>query len=391
MIATFIRYDEITWPEVVDLPREIPFVLPMGDGYDLEQIAQEVGSERICLLPALPYGWEGSAVPVSISMLRRVVVSIFDGLSEQGFGQFYIVHAGDDILGADSIKQIRLSRHSRGGSQTVEATQQRVVLIPCGHTEQHGYHLPLNTDTVIIGTIADGVVAAIPEQAEMLSALPYGVSMYRDAFAGTLNLGGRVFEDFLLEVIDELVARGADRFYLMSGHGGNSSFLHNVVKYAGDRHHHVFAATTWLHTSGHLGAPALEQYRRSARGGMGHAGELETAFLLHLRPELCKMERVVDEPNFISTPNYYMDWIEGGSLIMSAMWEDDTLTGAYGSGSLATAENGERWLGVAIEEKVAHVAEIHEQANRRITRREEQRADSRNPITVLNSQTWRGK
>jgi creatinine amidohydrolase len=387
-MPNIIHYDELTWPEVVDVPRDIPFILPLGEGYNFDDIGQQIDSETICLLPALPYGWQGSVASVNEAILRRVVSAIFSGLHDQGFTQFVVVHAGSEALATDQVKELSLPRVSVNDPQPLAATQQRVIVIPCGHTEQHGYHLPLNTDTVIIGAIANGTVEAIPDQAETLPTLPYGVSMYRDSFAGTLNMGGRVFEDFLLEVIDGLVARGADRFYLMSGHGGNGSFLHNVVKYAGDRHHHIFAATTFLHTSGHLGAPALEQYRKSPIGGMGHACELETAYLLYLRPELCKMERVVDEPNFISTPNYYMDWIEGGALIMSATWEDDTLTGAYGSGSVATVENGERWLKVAVEEKVAHVQEIHEQARRRIERRAEQTAEGLTPDSVLKKQPW---
>lgn len=388
-MSNIIHYDELTWPEVVDLPREIPFVLPLGEGYSLENIQNAINDQKMCLLPALPYGWEGSVAPVSEVMLKRVVKAIFEGLSDQGFRRFYVVHSGLESLESEPIQQLHISLTTDHDPQPLAATQQRVILIPCGHTEQHGYHLPLSTDTVIIGAIANGTVEVIPDEAETLPTLPYGVSMYHESFAGTLNLGGRVFEDFLLEVIDGLVGRGADRFYLMSGHGGNGSFLHNVVKYAGDRHHDIFAATTFLHTSGHMGAPALEQYRKSPIGGMGHACELETAYLLHLRPDLCKMERVVDEPNFISSPNYYMDWIEGGALILSAMWEDDTLTGAYGSGSVATAENGERWLKVAIEEKVAHVREIHEQARRRIDRRQEQSAQGLTPESVLKRQVWR--
>ena len=102
---------------------------------------------------------------------------------------------------------------------------------------------------------------------------------------------------------------------------------------------------------------------------MGHAGELETSYLLHLRPELCKMERVVDEIEFISTPDYYMDWVEGGGLVANPPWGDDTATGAYGAGSLGTAEKGEAWLAAAIEEKAAHVMEIHEQQDRRLAKR----------------------
>jgi creatinine amidohydrolase len=389
--SSTIHYADLTWPEVADLPRDLPLVLPLGDGFPAESIAAALGVPAIILLPALPYGWPGSIVPVSAEMLRRVIGGIFSGPREEGFQRCVVVSDQAGLPLPDAVSALTLPRQTAPALTPPAATPQRVILIPCGHTEQHGYHLPMSTDTVIIGAMAEAVAAAIPAEAETLPVLPYGVSMYRSSFAGTLNLGGRVFEDFLLEVIDVLVARGADRFYLMSGHGGNSSFLHNTVKYAGDRHHHIFAATTWLHTSGHLGAPALEQYRRSPRGGMGHACELETAYLLHLRPDLCRMDRVVDEPDFISTPNYYMDWIEGGALILTAMWEDDTLTGAYGSGSLATAEVGARWFAIAVEEKIAHVREIHEQARLRLARRADQQRQNLTPATVLARQPWRRK
>jgi creatinine amidohydrolase len=202
-----------------------------------------------------------------------------------------------------------------------------------------------------------------------LPAFPYGVSTHRRSFPGTFNAGGRVFEDFWLAVVDALAVRGFTRFYLMNGHGGNSSFLVNVVKYAGERYPQIFCATAFLYLSGPRGVAALEAKRQSALGGMGHACELETSLLLHLRPDLVHLERAVDETDFIITPSYYMDWIEGGALIANPPWEDDTRTGAYGAGSLGTAEKGAYWLQAAIAEKVDHVAEIHEQYQRRKERR----------------------
>jgi creatinine amidohydrolase len=98
---------------------------------------------------------------------------------------------------------------------------------------------------------------------------------------------------------------------------------------------------------------------------MGHACELETSLVLALRPELIHLERAVDEVDFISTPSYYMDWIEGGALIANPPWDDDTKTGAYGAGSLGRPDKGEYWLNVAIAEKVGHCREIHEQYRRR--------------------------
>jgi creatinine amidohydrolase/Fe(II)-dependent formamide hydrolase-like protein len=49
-----------------------------------------------------------------------------------------------------------------------------------------------------------------------------------------MNAGGRAFEDFWISVIDVLAARGFNRFYMISGHGGNCSFLNNVIKYVGE-------------------------------------------------------------------------------------------------------------------------------------------------------------
>jgi creatinine amidohydrolase len=366
-VTAITRYEELTWTEVAALPRDLPLVLRLGDDYDEQNIAQALGVDHYCLLPVLPYGWQGSVVPISEDMLRRVVAGILSAPQEEGFTRLIVVHGGEDIS-PQNVQQLRIERQPIP-ALTIAATPQRVILIPCGHTEQHGYHLPMNTDTIIIDAIAQGVVREIPDQTEMLPVLPYGVSTHRSSFAGTFNMGGRVYEDFMLEVLGELVRRGADRFYLISGHGGNCSFLHTVVKYAGERYRGIFAATAWLHTSGHLGALALEQYRRSGIGGMGHACELETSYMLHLRPELCHMDRVVDETEFISTPNYYMDWIEGGALLANPPWEDDTTTGSYGAGSLASAENGARWLAVAIDEKIAHVSEIHEQQHRRLEKR----------------------
>jgi len=378
-----IHYEALTYPDVAALRRDMPLVLPIGDGYDHNEIAAALGVDEFCVLPALPYGWQGSLLEVQPETFARVVKGLWQGPKEEGFTRLAVVHAGPEQWQIDGVTRIKLGRPHAAPTPTVYATPQRVVLIAAGHTEQHGYHLPMNTDTVIIGAIMEGVAKAIPGEAEMLPVYPYGVSMFRSSYSGTFTMGGRAFEDFFVDVVSALVARGADRFYLNSGHGGNGSFFHNAVKYAGNLHRGIFAATTWLHTSSKIGAEAIEELRTSAIGGMGHACELETAYLLHLRPELCHMDRVVDEIDFIATENYYMDWIEGGSLIASPPWEDDTATGSYGAGSVATAEKGRLWLQAAVEEKVGHVREIHQQQDRRIARRKQRGIDySKYPPTT---------
>jgi len=369
MTTDFFAFDELTWPEVAALPRDCPLVLPLGGGYPLESVAQALGCPpHIGLLPPIPYGWRGSGLAVAEARLGAMLANLLDSLRDDGFSRVYALTPPGIDLGLGAAR-LAFPLASSLAALPADADRDKVVLLPIGHTEQHGHHLPLSTDTLIIEAIGQGTAAAVPQQAVCLPVMPYGVSMHRSAFAGTLDVGGRAFEDFWLAVIDALVGRGFDRFYCLSGHGGNSSFLVNVVKYAGDRHPHIFCATAFLYLSGPQGVAALQQHRRSPTGGMGHACELETSLLLHLRPHLVHMERVVDETDFIATPSYYMDWIEGGALIANPPWSDDTRTGAYGAGSLATAEHGQLWLQAAIAEKVGHVAEIHEQHCRRQARR----------------------
>ncbi len=364
----FFRFDELTWPEVAALPRDTPLVLPFGRVKNpLSVLSALRAAQPVGILPAIPFGWQGSGLEVQSSVFTALVHNLVWNLVEDGFTFVRVLTpAGLDLgSGLPTMEFQGLDKTPLA----LSGDHDKVVLLPTGHTEQHGYHAPLSTDTLIIEAIAAGTALAIPGQAFSLPVFPYGVSTHRRSFPGTFNAGGRAFEDFWLAVIDTLVKDGFSRFYLMNGHGGSSSFLVNVVKYAGEKYPHIFCATAFLYLSGPQGVAALDARRQSKLGGMGHACELETSLVLHLRPDLVHLERAVDEIDFISTPNYYMDWIEGGALTANPPWEDDTRTGAYGAGSLGTAEKGKYWLEAAIAEKAEHVGEIQEQYRRRRERR----------------------
>jgi len=371
-MTIFHAYDELTWPEVRSLPRNIPIILPLGGGYSIERVADALNNPpEIYLLPRFPYGWLGSGLSVSDQALERYLSNIITSLRDDGFNNTLIVIPPGLNLSI-SVPWIALPQERVDQNKLFippDNDRGKVVLIPVGHIEQHAYHLPLSTDTLIIDAIAQGTAAEMRDYATVLPVMPYGVSTHRPSFAGTLNAGGRAFEDFWVGVIDSLAERGFDRFYIINGHGGNSSFIINAIKYSGERHRRIFCATAWLYLSGPDGIASLEKYRQSGIGGMGHACELETSFMLHLNPSLVHMERVVDETNFVTTPSYYMDWMEGGALIANPPWDDDTKTGAYGTGSLASAEKGKIWLEAAIAEKVTHILEIHEQHRLREERR----------------------
>src|SRR6476661_9843684 len=95
----------------------------------------------------------------------------------------------------------------------------RRLLIPLGATEQHGPHLPLQTDTVIAAAIA-GAAAAGRDDVAVAPALSYGSSGEHAGFPGTLSLGQHVLEEVVVELV-----RSADHFSdvtLVAWHGGNA-------------------------------------------------------------------------------------------------------------------------------------------------------------------------
>jgi len=357
-MTDIIRYENLTFPEVDALPRDIPIVIPLGEVTDADLIKRvqrhtrsTSAPDRICVFPSVPFGFEGSAYAVARKVFKRVIDSLVASIEEDGFTNVKVIKA----------------RRGESRARPIGDMADRVALIATGHTEQHAFHLPLATDTLIIDAIARGVEAKLPDTIFRLPTFPYGVSMHRRQYPGTVTIDPRAWEDFWVEIVGLLRERGLRMAYLINGHGGNHSFLVNVTKFCGDRWPDMFVATAFLHTTG----PELTRYRTSGVGGMGHAGELETSYILHLRPDLVHMDRAVDEVDFTATPNYYMEWIEGGALIANPPWTDDTISGAYGAGTQATAEKGRLWLEAAIEEKIGHVQEIIEQQRRREERRAE--------------------
>ena len=391
-MVELVRYEELTFPEVAHLPRDTPMLIQLGDAdrYDWHTVAGRVEKrtrrkvDRVCVFPGVPFGFKTRAKPlrplvVDSRLMRRVLASLIDSIKEDGFARVFVVNdQGAQGYGGRDVPMISLRARRRPSDKrgpihwgSTQDNASRVALIAIGHTEQHAFHLPLNTDTLIIGAIAEGVENRMPATVFRLPTWPYGVSMHRRQYPGTLTIEPRAWEDLWVAVVGNLRSQGFRMAYLINGHGGNHSFLVNVTKFIGDRWPDVFAATAFLHTAGGQAAEAVAKYRTSKIGGMGHACELETSYILHLRPDLVHMELAADEIDFTATPNFLMDWSDGGALIANPPWTDDTITGAYGAATQATAQKGRLWLEAAIEEKIGHVNEIVEQHRRRSERREE--------------------
>ena len=140
-----------------------------------------------------------------------------------------------------------------------------MLIVPLGSTEQHGPHLPLETDTIIATAWATRVAELLG--AEVAPAVPYGSAGEHQSFRGTLSIG----QDVLSETILEL-ARSASNHYnkvvFLSGHGGNAA--------------PPILAINQLRREGHL----VWGLTPSLVGADAHAGFTETSLMLFLTPEL---------------------------------------------------------------------------------------------------------
>ena len=138
-----------------------------------------------------------------------------------------------------------------------------VLLVPLGSTEQHGPHLPLDTDTRIARAVAHEV-ARRHERVLVAPALAYGASGEHAGFAGTMSIGAEGLRVVLVELVRSLGPE-IERTVLVNGHGGNLDA--------------VRAAVELLRAEGRR----VDAWSPRVPEGDAHAGETETSLLLAQR------------------------------------------------------------------------------------------------------------
>jgi len=156
-----------------------------------------------------------------------------------------------------------------------------MVIIPLGSTEQHGPHLPLGTDTYEALEISKKISARTG--VVVAPVLWVGYSLYHAGFPGTLCLSPETMEQVLFETVEMLMRYGFKRFMFFNYHGGNNIVQDRVI------HRINHTTETTAVAIGH--GSAIEPQDAEEDFFDWHAGKNETSIMLHLRPDLVRMDR----------------------------------------------------------------------------------------------------
>lgn len=165
-------------------------------------------------------------------------------------------------------------RATLGGTRWPELSDRSVtLLVPLGATEQHGPHLPLDTDTRIAAEVASRAAVRLADEhrghTDLILAAPalnYGASGEHEGFPGTVSLGHEALHLLLLEY-GRSACRWADRIVFVNGHGGNGRSLVTAVRQL------------------RYEAREVAWFPCAFAEGDAHAGLTETSVLLDISPD----------------------------------------------------------------------------------------------------------
>jgi creatinine amidohydrolase len=231
-----------------------------------------------------------------------------------------------------------------------------LILLPVGQVEEHGPHLPLECDCIIARetakAVAEEIVSEIPVLVMPTVWTAYSVRQVAH-WPGLITFREpEPMIQMIYDILASLVENGFQKIVIVNAHGNNPAILELACRRIGSDYN-VFPAVTYVLSMSAAIGPLV---RKSEMGGCGgHAGEEETALLLHLTPELVHMDRATDKDivryhTRFFPGDIYSDIPNRLSRVFWSTWGVvQSETGVYGDPTAATAETGKALFGEIVE------------------------------------------
>jgi creatinine amidohydrolase len=209
------------------------------------------------------------------------------------------------------------------------------IVIPIAAVEQHGYHMPLDTDSRLLGEIVSRAHERLPETVVVTPLMWLGNSHHHLDFAGTLSSEPRVYLDLLSGLLNNLIGHGFRRLLLLNGHGGNDVPGKQVVFETRQKHRGIKDILIMFTTYWSLGSEPHSTFPTLRQKEMGHACEWETSMMLRIAPHLVgDYQSATDIPHGNPFLPAFRGWLT----------QERSLPGHIGYPRFATAEKGEHLL-----------------------------------------------
>jgi creatinine amidohydrolase len=232
-----------------------------------------------------------------------------------------------------------------------------IAILPVAAIEQHGPHLPVYTDTAIANGQIRRVIELLPADipATFLPVQAAGKSNEHISSPGTLTLGWETALKAWLEIGDSVMRAGVRKIVLVNSHGGNVPLVDIITRELRVRHNMLAVGTAWAR----FGQPEGVFSEHELTFGI-HGGDVETSIMLHLHPELVKMDKA---ENFKSAQEHFASEFTHlrahGPHAFGWKAQDLNPAGTVGDASIATAEKGRQSLDHAAEGFVELLRDIH--------------------------------
>jgi len=221
------------------------------------------------------------------------------------------------------------------------------VILNIAAIEQHGPHLPLDTDARIGAHFLGELDSRMADRVLILPPVVVCASEHHMEFAGTLTVQHTTLLAYVTDILNSVAAHGFRNILLFNSHGGNQAIGQVITESFGARHRDCrIAMLTWWR----IAADALSKVQESAFGGVGHACEFETSLMLLIDEASVRRELVPAYSHVMTHAWANSDLLRGGKgSLFRTMKEISGGTGVVGDPSLASIEKGQAITRIVVD------------------------------------------